>query len=274
LAFVKYASLRFVEFLQRFLVSIWNFGFVGAVQAHFRYRRHATEVPVSIWLRSPARRFYFRGAADRGVLSHFWTRGYRIREPSKSEHVKYIIDGGANIGAESLRFRHFHPQATVLAVEAEAGNFEVLRLNAAGDPKIIPIHAALWPHAGTVAVEQGPGNESFTVREASSHVAGVTAITVTELMQKHGFPCIDILKLDIEGSEKELFGGNVADWLSLVKVLIVEPPDRESPAATMQIFGQLSAIGREFNCNVHGENIVLIRRDVDWALESDIFLAN
>lgn len=272
---MKRALFRAAEFLTRLVVSVANFGLLDALRVHFLYARRNARPPISIGLKPMDRRFYFRGASDRGVVSHFWTRGYRIREAPGSDPVRYIIDGGANIGSEAIRFRHFHPEAMVLAVEADAGNFEVLKLNAAGDPKIVPVNAALWSHEGTVVVERGQGNENFKVREPPSrgHPSSVSAVTVDALMHKFAFPQIDILKLDIEGAERAVFSGDLSSWLSRTRVLIFEPPDRDAPATTMQMFRQLIATWREFDCQVHGECIVLIRRDVNWALETDIFLS-
>jgi FkbM family methyltransferase len=266
--------LRVLVFLQNVFVAIVNFGVMGAFRVHVLYRRREAKAPTYVWLKAMKRRLYFRGASDRGVVSHYFKSGYRVREISGTEEIRYIVDAGANIGDETLRFRHFHPGATVFALEADRGNFELLKLNARGDTGIVPLHKALWSEDGFVEIIKGTTNEGCRVRgrDTPSAMESVEAISIVSLMKQFNIPLIDILKLDIEGAEKAIFGSDVSGWISCVKALIFEPPDKEAALTTMRIFERLLEAHLEFNCFVHGENIVLIRRDVDWTLESDIFL--
>jgi FkbM family methyltransferase len=58
------------------------------------------------------------------------------------------------------------------------------------------------------------------VQEPSSTTIGT--FTIDELMQKYNFPHIDLLKLDIEGAEKELFEDSYQEWLKATNVLVIE----------------------------------------------------
>ena len=53
------------------------------------------------------------------------------------------------------------------------------------------------------------------------------AYTVDEILDESGFDRIDILKIDIEGAEKEVFEGDVGRWISRVNLLVLELHDRE-----------------------------------------------
>lgn len=265
--------LRGLRFLERFVVSAANFGIGGALRVHVVYRMRRVDAPVHVWLRAMQRPFYFRGAADLGVLSHFFTPGYRIRVPPGSPPIRHVVDAGANIGDETIRFRFFHPDATVYALEAEPRNFKVLEMNAAGDSRIVAINKALWSHRCRLVITQRHGNEDFQVREAGPHEAAtLDATSIPDVMRDHGIPHIDILKLDIEGAERAVFSKDVG-WVSAVKAVIVEPPDRDAPFTTMCLLRRLEETGRRFNCYVHGENLILIREDAGWDLESNVFLS-
>jgi FkbM family methyltransferase len=113
--------------------------------------------------------------------------------------VQYIIDAGANIGDETLRFRHFHPQAAIVAVEPAAENYAVLARNFRDDPQVKTVCRGLWPTAAKLAVERGATAEGYRVREVDGEDFDIEAVTIEQLMRDHGFPRIDILKLDIEG---------------------------------------------------------------------------
>jgi hypothetical protein len=79
---------------------------------------------MSLYVTKLRRRVCFRGKMG-GVLSHYYSPGYRILDTTTNP-VRVIIDAGANIGDETLRFRHFHPEAEIVAIEPDSGNFAVL----------------------------------------------------------------------------------------------------------------------------------------------------
>jgi len=49
----------------------------------------------------------------------------------------------------------------------------------------------------------------------------VNRVTIPEIMRTHGLERIDLLKMDIEGAEEEMFASDFS-WLDDVDVLLVE----------------------------------------------------
>jgi FkbM family methyltransferase len=144
---------------------------------------------------------------------------------------KTIVDAGANIGMASIYFAHTYPEAKVIAIEAEASNFAVLARNVRPFPTIIPIHAALWNRDGAICVsEPDPatgrnGKWGFVTREGAG--VNVRAITMGTLMKEMRMQAIDVLKVDIEGAEKEVF--EACDWMGDIRCLMIELHDRFKP---------------------------------------------
>jgi hypothetical protein len=70
----------------------------------------------------------------------------------------------------------------------------------------------------------GDGAEwSFQVRPARLGERGdVPALTIPEVMSLGGIDHIDLLKVDIEGAEEEVFGPLATLWLSRVRHLAIE----------------------------------------------------
>ena len=137
-----------------------------------------------------------------------------------------IIDAGANIGLSAVFFANRYPKSTILAIEPERSNYELLVRNSANYPNIKPLRAALWNANGFVSlIDSGAGNHGFQTAESDVHSqnAGdlVPAVTVAHLMSKEGWSTIDLLKMDIEGSEKEVFDTS-ATWIGKVRAIMVE----------------------------------------------------
>jgi len=117
----------------------------------------------------------------------------------------------------------------VLAVEPHPGNAAILRRNVRALPEVEVIEAAIWPHSGALALEDpGKGFWGFRVHEPGATDGTVRAVTIPQLLSHAGAETIDLLKVDIEGSELELFSGDV-EWLERVDVLAIELHDHFRP---------------------------------------------
>jgi FkbM family methyltransferase len=173
-----------------------------------------------------------------------------------------IIDGGANIGLTSVFFANKYPSAQIVAVEPEAENFEMLKRNTRNYPGVKLLKAGVWSHRADLAVvDEGKGNNAFTVSEVSSPEAGsIHAVSVHDIMQERNWKTIDILKLDIEGAEKYVFQKNYKEWLPKVRILMIELHDRVVEGCSAAVLKALSHYN--FSSEVKGENTVFYNRDV------------
>jgi len=154
---------------------------------------------------------------------------------------KTIIDAGAHIGFVSILFANRWPDARIIAIEPEPENFALLQRNTAPYERIVPIHAALWSDNGVVSlVDPGLGSVGFRTQNVEPNApsgAGypVPAVTVDRLMEAHGMERVDVLKMDIEGAEKEVFATS-SKWINSVGVLIAELHDRYKPGCQDSFF--------------------------------------
>ena len=172
-----------------------------------------------------------------------------------------IVDAGANIGLASIWYSTKYPFAQVVAIEPELNNFVQLQRNVAPYRNITAICAALWPTGGAVRLSDGnAGSFAFqtladdgAARVESDVVGNVAAISISELMREHGLSAIDILKIDIEGSEKELFEGDTS-WLRSVSAIAIELHDRFKPGCREAFDDATSAF--EVRETLHDETFV------------------
>lgn len=153
-----------------------------------------------------------------------------------------IIDAGSNIGLSSIFFSRRFPGANIYSIEPETSNFEALKRNIECLSNITAIHTALWHKDAMLTIRDRNEHQwAFTVEECeASHPETFPAISVTSLMKKYGIEHIDLLKMDIEGSERELFSENYEYWLSRTKLLVVEVHDWMKPGCSAALFNAVS----------------------------------
>jgi FkbM family methyltransferase len=174
-----------------------------------------------------------------------------------------IVDAGANIGLASVYFANKYPGAKIIAVEPERGNFELLQKNVAPYPHVTPVHAALWNRNEEISlVDPGLGDWGFMTEAGGT--AGmptlkprhlVQALTIDRIMKDHQLERIDILKVDIEGAEKEVFS-DTANWLDRVDSIIIELHERLKVGCNRSFYCGSTGFDQEWS---QGENVYLTR---------------
>lgn len=174
-----------------------------------------------------------------------------------------IVDAGANIGLASILFANKYPDAMIISIEPERSNFEVLLKNVASYSNIVPLQAALWGRIEEISlVDPGLGKWGFMTETKCSSLSelgnvchSVEGITIDGIMEKYKLPRISILKVDIEGAEKEVFD-NATAWIERVDSMIVELHDRMKPGCSRSFYRGTPGFDNEW---IQGENVYLTR---------------
>lgn len=169
---------------------------------------------------------------------------------------KVILDLGANIGLASIYYLNKYPQAKVIAVEPEKGNFLCLKENTKNYTNFHSYNNGIW-HKNTdlKIVDTSKGNWAYKVQEVSAEEKGmIKAITIEKIIDDHKLSQIDILKIDIEGAELELFSKNYEKWLKITKVVIIELHDWMREGCAKQFFSTL--VKYNFSLSHKGENLI------------------
>lgn len=174
-----------------------------------------------------------------------------------------IVDAGANIGLASIYFANKYPNAKIIAIEPEQSNFKLLKNNIAPYFNIITLQAALWHKNEEINLfDPGRGKWGFMVekKNESESLSGgiyhaVTAMTLDKVMENYNLEKIDILKIDIEGAEKEVFSDS-SSWIEKVDSIIIELHDRFKTGCSRSFY--LNSIGFD-NEWKQGENIYISR---------------
>lgn len=191
-------------------------------------RRSAIGTMAALESRHCSTPLYARGGtSDLSVFYQiFVEREYACLDDARG--VKFIVDCGANVGYSSAYLLNRFPEARLIAVEPDADNFRMLEINLAPyRERCTLIQSGVWSCAtGLVVspVRQGSGDEwGITVRQClPGEAAMVDAVDLGSLLRDSGEARISILKIDIEGSEREVFASNVDGWIDRFDNLVIE----------------------------------------------------
>lgn len=140
---------------------------------------------------------------------------------------RFIIDAGAHVGFSAIWFAILFPQAKILAIEPEASNFEMLLKNTRNHGNITCIKAGLWGRNAQLKIKNREcDNWNFIVDEVElSDKNAIEALSIPEILKRYQWNQIDVLKIDIEGSEIEVLSTS-NEWLNSVNVMLIELHDR------------------------------------------------
>ena len=167
---------------------------------------------------------------------------------------RFIVDAGAHIGLSSVFFASRYPNATVIAIEPEPSNFAVLLMNAKAHTNIKPVQAGLWSKKTHLKIENSNvATWSFRVMESPSG-DGIPAVGIRDIMSEFNISRIDVLKIDIEGSELEVLKHSQA-WIDDVRTIIIELHDRFQPGCTEAL--AIAIGGHTYRNSTTGESVVI-----------------
>jgi FkbM family methyltransferase len=203
------------------------------------------------------------------VRQEYSTDSFNIHLDILSEYNKIaaqgpplILDLGANIGIASRFFASTYPAATIVAVEPSTLNARLLRANCLDKENVRVIQAAVGAESGVVSLyDPGKGNNAFrTTGNVSEFIEKIPRYSIMNLLQSETALTPFIVKIDIEGGEKELFDGNI-DWVDQFKVIIVETHDWMLPRQAVSSTLLRALGGKRRDLLFKGENLFSIRVD-------------
>ncbi len=198
------------------------------------------------------------GTSDLGMFRQVLIdEEYRL-QPGREPRL--IIDAGANVGYASVYFANCFPGATIIAIEPDSGNFRQLQKNTAPYPRVRCMRAGLWGRDCFLKISNPEdGACAFRVEETADPKDALPAVTVSTLLRSSGLDRIDILKLDIEGAEKELFAArDSASWIERTDFMMIELHDRLVPGCEAAL--RQAVQGAPFTFSQQGEKVVLARQ--------------
>jgi FkbM family methyltransferase len=134
-----------------------------------------------------------------------------------------VLDIGANVGAFALYMASRAPEATIHCFEPESSNFEILQKN------LIRAGIRATAHKLAVSASSGVGylglqgtSVEYSLAVAGDHSQKVECIDWDGVFHLAGVKCFDFVKMDIEGTEREILTTCTDAQLRQMRILSLE----------------------------------------------------
>ncbi|MBS1731183.1 MAG: FkbM family methyltransferase [Bacteroidetes bacterium] len=202
-----------------------------------------------------------KNTTDKAVFDQvFLSQEYHFNVPFTPQ---VIVDAGANIGLFSILMKNKFPSATIISIEPDKENFEFMKKNLHAYPDIKFVHAGVWSEDALLAmIDDKDRGKSGVMLKKDMETGTIQGYSIQSIMSKFNVDKIDILKIDIECSEKELFAHHYEAWLSKTKMIVIELHDWLCPGCGEIFFRAIQRMIPNYRYSICGENTIIENLDL------------
>ncbi len=177
-----------------------------------------------------------------------------------------IVDGGSNIGLSALYFKLIYPTSRIIAFEPNPKAYELLKRNIINNhlTLVTVFNVALSDCEGDASLY--PGSQysgTLTWSLFNSLEQDKMEIIKTNRVSSYIHDEVDLLKLDVEGSETEIFNDLISSKkINLIKEMIIE----FHPLITKVTVEKFIETVSHTNFQCHSEMDQLHPGSMDWVI--------
>ena len=145
-----------------------------------------------------------------------------------------IFDVGAHHGQTSTLYNTLFKKASIYSFEPSPDSFEILKKNIENYSNIKPINNALGNICGKVVFNVNKSSQTNSLLKTDRDgektwgenllntidIINIDCITIDEFVEKNEIDCIDILKLDTQGTEYQVIEG-AANTIAKNKIKLI-----------------------------------------------------
>lgn len=175
-----------------------------------------------------------------------------------------ILDLGGYVGFASAYLAHKYPNSSILLVEPDPDNYTISRLNCRQFPNVECLNVGVWSKSCYLTVaDRSRGDSGIMFREIADNESvesKVKAMSIGDLMEYKGFDVLDMLKMDIEGAERQIFSDpKCKNWIRKSNLISCELHDSMVSGCSSAYHEAMRWEG--FTHGRHGEYDYYIRPD-------------
>lgn len=166
-----------------------------------------------------------------------------------------IVDAGANIGLFALWAARAIPTTRIIALEPYPETFHLLQENIRANSlqhRILPVQRALAGEAGERQMSSLGDSPTHRLilggpKPPPGPSVTVKCSTLADFLQERQLQSVDLLKMDVEGSEWEILFGTPASVLQKVRHIVLEYHEVHASLGFHpdQLFAYLASVGHQ-----------------------------
>ena len=173
-----------------------------------------------------------------------------------------IIDCGSNIGCSTNYFINSYKNAKIISIEPDDDNFSLLSKNVKNENAIL-YKRAISNENFCYEVKEAEDNRAKSIIKVNQENSKKT-LTINQILNEESNKNFSpfLIKIDIEGHEKDLFSSNT-EWFDKFRIIIIEIHDWMLPGNSVSK-GYLTSIVESMKKNnrdtiIKGENLISIK---------------
>ena len=177
--------------------------------------------------------FYRPGTTDPFVIHQVLLKTGKKAEYYLPPRLKpeAILDIGSNIGASILYFYSQFPDATIIGFEPHPETFRILQSNVADIPSVRVFNYGLGTINGRISARDERVNFGAFRTTAGANRGQNRAVIecevrrIDDVLQEIGIPKVDLIKIDCEGAEGDVFAAMPEELLRRCQWIVGELHD-------------------------------------------------
>ena len=215
--------------------------------------------------------FFLRPTTDIGAFTQFFNKCYKLHQKKLEKKQINILDLGAHIGSQTIRFLNDLPMSKIIAVEPENKNFEILKKNTINFPQIKLEKVGISNICKEAWIQKNDNKSSSENFETVSEINKINKAEYYEkieikdinyILNKYGLDKFDVVKIDINSEIKNLFKcENFLNILNKTQVIITRITlDDSTNGLTFFMLNKILNLDI-FNIKICDDNLIFIKND-------------
>jgi FkbM family methyltransferase len=187
---------------------------------------------------------------------------YGILELTLNREKCTVVDAGANIGAFALYMKSFADVRSYIGIEPSPENFNILQtnLNVLG-AQFAGINCAVTDHSKTVHFDISGSPSQY--RQVTQGGIDIPGASLDEIESIAALETIDVLKIDVEGSELEVIKGASntlrKSLLALIEIHIRELGEKQTEELFEIMSEQFTSVIYQQSPDLFQKNALFVR---------------
>lgn len=222
--------------LLNFIAAVKSDGFkTWRLLNDLKYGRHSGTQPLPVKLRKLNHPIFVRpNTQDAITLIDNVIRGEYDYVQTPDNSPRWMIDAGAYIGDTSAFFLSKYKDLKAIALEPNTTNYSLAETNLKpyGERAVL-LNKGLFTIDGITSFS-GDGTDG-SIGETGVQI---DCVCIASLLERFCIQKLDILKMDIEGAEENIFRSAPELWLNRIGLLIIEVHSSEIQALVHRVMNE------------------------------------